>query len=72
MTTSHILVTGDILKPSDERIKTNITPLSPSSQLENVEKLRLYEYELKHSVGPDGQPVRERGGKFICFSATKK
>eukprot|EP00026_Physarum_polycephalum_P003049 Phypoly_transcript_03058.p1 GENE.Phypoly_transcript_03058~~Phypoly_transcript_03058.p1 ORF type:complete len:746 (+),score=135.76 Phypoly_transcript_03058:269-2506(+) len=57
----NILVTGDVLKPSDERIKTNITPLSTSTQLQNVEKLKLYEYELKHSVGPDGQPVRERG-----------
>ena len=56
-------MTGDVLKPSDERIKTNIIPIASSSQLETVERLKLYEYELKHSIGPDGQPVRERGGK---------
>jgi hypothetical protein len=56
----NILVTGDVLKPSDERIKTNIVPITTTSQLETIEQVRLYDYDLKAN-GPHGAAMHERG-----------
>jgi len=57
----NVLVTGNYLKPSDERVKTNIKQLDPNAQLENIEKLQLYEYDLKHERDKDGASVHETG-----------
>ncbi|GAM26868.1 hypothetical protein SAMD00019534_100430 [Acytostelium subglobosum LB1] len=67
----NILVTGDLFKPSDRRIKTNIQR-DTSNHWANIDKLKLYEYDRKKMVGydapnhgagklPAGTTVRETG-----------
>ncbi len=41
----------------------NIQPIPSSSQLETIEQLQLYDYDLKNSRNPDGSIAHERGGK---------
>lgn len=43
----NALVTGNILKPSDQRIKENIVSVNTAKQLENIKNLKIYDYELK-------------------------
>lgn len=57
----NVLVTGNYLKPSDERVKKNIRALDGKTQLENIEKLQLYEYDLRHERGKDGASLHETG-----------
>lgn len=57
----QIMLTGSILKPSDQRIKTNITPVSTSSQLEKIMQLKIYDYELKHGKEAGTTGDKERG-----------
>lgn len=57
----NVLVTGNYLKPSDERVKTNIRALDGRTQLENIERLQLYEYDLKHERDKDGASLHETG-----------
>eukprot|EP00731_Ephydatia_muelleri_P006567 Em0003g815a len=42
----HIQLTGQLLQLSDMRLKRNITRADPAHMLENISKLRLYEYQL--------------------------
>ncbi len=51
------MVSGNILKPSDQRVKKNITPVETAVQLKHVENLTIYDYDLKTIPGK-----RERGG----------
>eukprot|EP01113_Clastostelium_recurvatum_P047869 TRINITY_DN8602_c0_g1_i1.p1 TRINITY_DN8602_c0_g1~~TRINITY_DN8602_c0_g1_i1.p1 ORF type:complete len:804 (-),score=260.45 TRINITY_DN8602_c0_g1_i1:8-2419(-) len=41
----NILVGGNIMKPSDKRIKRNIVPITKGQQLTNIKNLRVYDYE---------------------------
>eukprot|EP01112_Ceratiomyxa_fruticulosa_P008181 TRINITY_DN2113_c0_g1_i3.p1 TRINITY_DN2113_c0_g1~~TRINITY_DN2113_c0_g1_i3.p1 ORF type:complete len:655 (-),score=101.96 TRINITY_DN2113_c0_g1_i3:22-1986(-) len=41
----NILVTGNLFKPSDKRIKQNFTNMDTKSQLQNIKNLRIYNYE---------------------------
>ena len=43
----NIQVAGEILHPSDRRIKQNIAPVDPKKQLENVQKIQVVEYQYK-------------------------
>lgn len=43
----NALVTGQLYKPSDRRIKSNINSVNYQDQLENVRKLRIYDYEVQ-------------------------
>lgn len=43
----NIQVAGEILHPSDRRIKQNISALDPKKQLENVQKIQVVEYQYK-------------------------
>jgi len=43
----NIQVAGEILHPSDRRIKQNILPVDPKKQLENVQKIQVVEYHYK-------------------------
>ena len=42
-----IQVAGEVLHPSDQRIKKNISPVDPEKQLENVQKIQVVEYQYK-------------------------
>eukprot|EP01133_Synstelium_polycarpum_P003734 gene3734-4304_t len=48
----NILVTGELFKPSDRRIKTNIRKDS-SNHWDKINKLKLYEYDRKKMLGYD-------------------
>ena len=43
----NIQVAGEILHPSDRRIKQNISLVDPKKQLENVQKIQVVEYQYK-------------------------
>jgi hypothetical protein len=43
----NIQVTGQVLQPSDRRIKQNFQPKDGKQQLENIKRMTLYEYDLK-------------------------
>ena len=43
----NILVAGEVLHPSDKRIKQNISAIDPKKQLENVQKIQVVEYQYK-------------------------
>ena len=43
----NVKVTGNILQPSDVRIKENIEPVDANQALENVSKLKLFKYDYK-------------------------
>lgn len=55
----NILVTGNLLKPSDKRLKENIQPASTKTSLQNITRLKLYDYDLKNPAKPG--EARERG-----------
>jgi len=57
----NIMLTGSILKPSDQRIKTNIQEVSTAGQLEKIKQLKIYDYELKHGKEPGATGDKERG-----------
>jgi len=59
----NALITGTVLKPSDQRIKENITAVNTSKQLENISNLKIYDYELKQwkSGTQQNTPRKERG-----------
>eukprot|EP01112_Ceratiomyxa_fruticulosa_P020384 TRINITY_DN691_c0_g1_i1.p1 TRINITY_DN691_c0_g1~~TRINITY_DN691_c0_g1_i1.p1 ORF type:complete len:646 (-),score=140.41 TRINITY_DN691_c0_g1_i1:81-2018(-) len=53
----NILVGGNIMKPSDERIKENIVPIvNTSEQLQNIKKLRMYNYD-RINIGKGSGPL---------------
>ena len=41
-----VSVTGNIMHPSDLRIKEQLNPMNNQQQLDNVRALRLYEYQV--------------------------
>ena len=43
----NIQVAGDILSPSDMRIKKNISPVDTKKQLENLQKIQVVEFQYK-------------------------
>jgi len=43
----NMLVTGTVYKPSDMRIKSQIHGVDPESQLNNVRKLKIYDYVVQ-------------------------
>eukprot|EP00092_Neocalanus_flemingeri_P045273 GFUD01050507.1.p1 GENE.GFUD01050507.1~~GFUD01050507.1.p1 ORF type:complete len:1315 (+),score=258.40 GFUD01050507.1:90-4034(+) len=43
----NIQVAGEILHPSDKRIKQNIALVDPKKQLENLQKIQVVEYQYK-------------------------
>ncbi|KAI1309357.1 Myelin regulatory factor-like protein [Halotydeus destructor] len=43
----NIKVTGQIIQPSDERAKTNITDVDTKTQLKNVSNMRIVKYDYK-------------------------
>lgn len=45
----NVSVTGQLLHPSDIRIKEHLDPKDNSEQLENIKKMRLYEYNVRES-----------------------
>lgn len=38
------MMTGNLLKPSDVRIKSNIESVDPVEQLKNIRNLKIYDY----------------------------
>ena len=58
------MLTGDIIKPSDQRVKTNIQPVNTASQLANIEALQIYDYELVHGKAAGATNDLERGSMF--------
>ncbi|XP_003385638.1 PREDICTED: myelin regulatory factor-like [Amphimedon queenslandica] len=46
----NVQVTGQILQPSDARLKTDITQINTSEMLTNVERLTLYSYVFKYGA----------------------
>jgi len=60
----NVLVSGDVLKPSDMRIKRNIKPVTDSAkQLQNIQNLAIYDYERVDLGSSPSKPVfvSERG-----------
>jgi hypothetical protein len=57
----NVLVTGTVLKPSDERIKQNIEIVNPRQNLENLKKISIYDYDVITPDDPDGKTKAERG-----------
>lgn len=55
----NILVTGNIVKPSDVRLKSDFDEVRTDSQLKNIEKLKIYDYNIKNPLGSGEK--RERG-----------
>lgn len=43
----NISVTGDIYKPSDRRIKSELMQKDPEDQLDRIRKLKIYDYQRK-------------------------
>ena len=43
----NIQLTGQVLQPSDLRLKNILCQLNPETQLENVNKLKIYKYQYK-------------------------
>lgn len=43
----NLAMTGTLIQPSDRRVKTNIVPMSPATQLDNLRKLKFYSYDLR-------------------------
>ena len=64
----NALITGTVLKPSDQRIKENIQPVDPSKQLENIQNLRIYDYDLKQWRDNVPPKQKERGGLWSSSS----
>lgn len=69
----NIMVTGDVFKPSDYRLKRNFSVVNPASQLHSINKINMYLLALERLTRFDcwrydydielGQyPRRERGG----------
>ena len=44
MVYGNLKLTGQLLKPSDRRYKEGLLPVSSEQQLDNVSKLRIYDY----------------------------
>eukprot|EP01113_Clastostelium_recurvatum_P045042 TRINITY_DN7683_c0_g1_i3.p1 TRINITY_DN7683_c0_g1~~TRINITY_DN7683_c0_g1_i3.p1 ORF type:complete len:517 (-),score=150.14 TRINITY_DN7683_c0_g1_i3:442-1992(-) len=59
----NILVAGNIMKPSDVRIKRNIVPVQTGTQLQNIQNLQMYNYDRIDLSRPPGDVtyVPERG-----------
>eukprot|EP01117_Protostelium_nocturnum_P006084 TRINITY_DN2190_c0_g1_i1.p1 TRINITY_DN2190_c0_g1~~TRINITY_DN2190_c0_g1_i1.p1 ORF type:complete len:838 (-),score=311.05 TRINITY_DN2190_c0_g1_i1:299-2812(-) len=57
----NIMVTGTVLKPSDQRIKENLSRVSPADSLKNISNLRVYDYDLKKWKEAGSHRHRERG-----------
>jgi hypothetical protein len=55
----NILLTGDLLKPSDRRLKKNITAVNPASHLSALEQIKIYDYEVRQD--DKGNYKKERG-----------
>jgi len=53
----NIMVTGDVLKPSDRRLKDNFVAVNPAMQFNVINNIQIYDYDL--ISGPT--PKRERG-----------
>jgi len=47
----NVLLTGNVLKPSDRRIKTDLSPVDNQQQYSNIEKLDIFDYQLKPLEG---------------------
>jgi hypothetical protein len=66
-------VSGAVLQPSDQRVKTDITPLDPAQQLANVRAMRLYRYRLSddwaETCGRLGNDVSACACLWFCLSA---
>jgi hypothetical protein len=45
----NVAVTGTIMHPSDLRIKEQLEPMDNKKQLENIQAMRLYEYQVRRS-----------------------
>jgi hypothetical protein len=43
----NIMLTGNLFKPSDMRIKSNIEAVDPLNQLKNIRNLQIYDYLIK-------------------------
>ena len=43
----NIKLTGNLLQPSDRRVKENIFEVNPNEALNNISKLKLYQYDYK-------------------------
>lgn len=52
------------MRPSDKRMKHNFQPVNSAQQLENIEKLRIYDYDIVDMDPRKDAPKvkRERGG----------
>lgn len=74
------MVTGNLLKPSDMRVKENFKEViiflktsnmqvDTSQQLRTIENLKIYDYDLKGWTDPGKKNPTERGGKMLhkCF-----
>eukprot|EP01112_Ceratiomyxa_fruticulosa_P010118 TRINITY_DN266_c0_g1_i2.p1 TRINITY_DN266_c0_g1~~TRINITY_DN266_c0_g1_i2.p1 ORF type:complete len:632 (+),score=99.63 TRINITY_DN266_c0_g1_i2:203-2098(+) len=58
----NILVGGNIMKPSDMRIKENIVKIDDTAvQLDNIKKLKVYDYQRAELGGETQQYTSERG-----------
>jgi len=56
----NIFYTGDLIKPSDRRIKRNIQPLQ-QEHMQNIAQINLYQYERMDLSSPVPRYIPERG-----------
>jgi hypothetical protein len=54
----NIMVTGNLLKPSDMRLKDNFAAVSPALQLNVISNIKIYDYDVQAG---NGDIRRERG-----------
>eukprot|EP01114_Cavostelium_apophysatum_P010057 TRINITY_DN2345_c0_g1_i1.p1 TRINITY_DN2345_c0_g1~~TRINITY_DN2345_c0_g1_i1.p1 ORF type:complete len:847 (+),score=295.19 TRINITY_DN2345_c0_g1_i1:224-2764(+) len=58
----NIMVTGNVVKPSDKRVKENFHEVDTKEQLQHIEDLRIFDYDLKEWTQPSAKHnTRERG-----------
>lgn len=57
------LITGDVYKPSDRRIKSDFVEVDTSKQLDHIRNLQIYDYKIKGRS--------ERGGIHYCYTLLK-
>lgn len=68
----NIQLTGDIMRRSDARVKEEVKEVDTSQQLENISKVRLYNYKMKENWRDTvGGPSEETGGEYKVITLTQ-
>ena len=69
----NVKVTGHLIQPSDRRIKTDFKELDPRKQLENISKLKVYQYSYDNEYAEkEGKTEVERNDTGVIAQELKE